>query len=104
MPLCEPKCLCTFVLRIRSGPRVKFTGSKSTDRSKSVVPVLFLFCVALWLILRGSSCLVYSCFLFSCCITPFSIVITSHEPPHDKTNKVTVRPAKTQISLGIRPV
>ena len=26
------------------------------------------------------------------------------EPRHDKTNKVTVRPAKTQISLGIRPV
>ena len=25
-------------------------------------------------------------------------------PPHDKTNKMTVRPAKTQISLGIRPV
>ena len=23
---------------------------------------------------------------------------------HDKINKVTVRPAKTQISLGIRPV
>ena len=23
------------------------------------------------------------------------------EPPHDKTNKVDVRPAKTQISLGI---
>ena len=29
---------------------------------------------------------------------------TLYEPPHDKTNKVTVRPAKTQISLGIRPV
>ena len=28
----------------------------------------------------------------------------SSEPPHDKTNKMTVRPAKTQISLGIRPV
>ena len=27
-----------------------------------------------------------------------------NEPPHDKTNKVSVRPAKTQISLGIRPV
>ena len=27
-----------------------------------------------------------------------------YEPPHDKTNKVHVRPAKTQISLGIRPV
>ena len=26
------------------------------------------------------------------------------EPRHDKTNKVTVRPAKTPISLGIRPV
>ena len=27
-----------------------------------------------------------------------------HEPRHDKTNKMSVRPAKTQISLGIRPV
>ena len=27
-----------------------------------------------------------------------------YEPRHDKTNKVTVHPAKTQISLGIRPV
>ena len=26
------------------------------------------------------------------------------EPPRDKTNKVSVRPAKTQISLGIRQV
>ena len=27
-----------------------------------------------------------------------------HEPRHDKTNKVSVRLAKTQISLGICPV
>ena len=27
-----------------------------------------------------------------------------NEPWHDKTNKITVRPVKTQISLGIRPV
>ena len=27
-----------------------------------------------------------------------------NEPPHDKINKMTLRPAKTQISLGIRPV
>ena len=27
-----------------------------------------------------------------------------YEPQHDKTNKVTVRPAKTPISLGIRTV
>ena len=26
------------------------------------------------------------------------------EPQHDKTNKMSVRPVKTQISLGIRPV
>ena len=32
------------------------------------------------------------------------IVLEISEPQHDKTNKVTVRPAKTQISLGIRPV
>ena len=25
------------------------------------------------------------------------------EPRHDKTNKTSVRPAKAQISLGIRP-
>ena len=28
----------------------------------------------------------------------------NYEPPRDKTNKMTLRPAKTQISLGIRPV
>ena len=27
-----------------------------------------------------------------------------YEPRHDKTNKMALRPAKTQISLGIRPV
>ena len=30
-------------------------------------------------------------------------MISANEPPRDKTNKVSVRPAKTQISLGIRP-
>ena len=30
--------------------------------------------------------------------------IATNEPPHDKTNKMTVRPAKTQISLGVCPV
>ena len=38
-----------------------------TDRSKAVVPVLFLFCVALWFILRGTSCFnVFPCSLSSC--------------------------------------
>ena len=30
--------------------------------------------------------------------------LSLNEPRHDKTNKMSVRPAKTQISLGIRPV
>ena len=29
--------------------------------------------------------------------------ILINEPPHDKTNKMTVHPAKTQLSLGIHP-
>ena len=31
-------------------------------------------------------------------------ILLKYEPPHDKTNKMTVHPAKTQISLGICPV
>ena len=36
----------------------------------------------------------------------FTVVymIWRYEPQHDKTNKMSVHPAKTQISLGIRPV
>ena len=66
---------------------MKFVDSKGAlnppvvygfDRSKAVVAVLFLFCVVLWFILQGASCLVLPCSLFSCCFfSPFSIVITS---------------------------
>ena len=31
-------------------------------------------------------------------------ICLKYELPHDKTNKMTVRPAKNQIRLGIRPV
>ena len=31
-------------------------------------------------------------------------IVFRFEPPHDKTNKMNMRPAKTQISPGIRPV
>ena len=33
-----------------------------------------------------------------------ALYANSFEPRHDKTNKMAVHPAKTQISLGIRPV
>ena len=50
----------------------------ATDRSKAVVPVFYLFCVALWFILWGASCFkVFPCSLSSCFFIPFSIVITS---------------------------
>ena len=32
------------------------------------------------------------------------VLICTYEPRHDETNKMSVRPAKTQINLGIRPV
>ena len=37
-------------------------------------------------------------------LEPSLFAHTITEPRHDKTNKVSVRPAKIQISLGIRPV
>ena len=50
----------------------------ATYLSRAVVPVLFLFCVALWFILRGASCFkVFPCSLSSCFFISFSIVITS---------------------------
>ena len=49
------------------------------------------------------------CPRFPATLKPLSFIHTrswekSLEPPHDKTNKMSVRPARTQISLGIRPV
>ena len=37
------------------------------------------------------------------CLFPLPMMRGTDELPCDKTNKMTVRPAKTQISLGIRP-
>ena len=49
--------------------KIKGVTPPGTDRSKAVVPVLlFLFCVALWFILRGgggASCLVLPCSLLA---------------------------------------
>ena len=62
--------LCISVLKVASGPMVRLAGRKgalnpsvvySTDRSKAVVPVLVLFFVALWFILRVDLVLVLPC-------------------------------------------
>ena len=42
-------------------------------------------------------------FLLFLCNTPITNIQEIYEPPHDKFNKTTVHPAKTKISLGIRP-
>ena len=49
----------------------------STDRSKAVVPVLVLFFVALWFILRDLLYVFPCVILFLCFSSPFSIAITS---------------------------
>ena len=50
--------------------------------------------------------IVLDIFVGSCkrLLYPITHIFLSSEPPHEKTNKMTVRPAKTPISLGIRPV
>ena len=49
----------------------------ATDRSKAMVPVLFLFCVALWFILRARDVLKSSRALCPHVSSLFSILITS---------------------------
>ena len=73
--------LCISVLRVVSGPRVKLVSCKSalnptsvysTDRSKAAVPVLVLFFVASWFILRGDLFYVLSCVILFLC---FSVLL-----------------------------
>ena len=73
--------LCVSVLIVASGPRVKLASCKSalnpmmacsTDRSKSVVPVLVLLFVALWFILRGYLLYVFPCVILFLC---FSVLL-----------------------------
>ena len=45
-----------------------------------------------------------TCIIHITCRWDFCKMYKTYEPPRDKTNKVSVHPAKTQISLGICPV
>ena len=71
MKLIEPEAIYLSVYSHREDQNIGPT--------KAVVLVLlFLLCVALWFLLRGVSCWVLPCSLFSCCfVSHFSIVITS---------------------------
>ena len=84
------------VLRVASGPRVKFASCKSalnppvigsTDRSKAVVPVLVLLFVALWFILRGDLLYVVPCVILFLC---FSVLLVLRLPRLGKRELILV--------------
>ena len=81
------KFLCISVLRVASGPRVKLASCTSAlnppvvcsiDRSKAVVPVLFLLFVALCFFSTRRFVVYLSvCHFVLVFFSPFSIAITS---------------------------
>ena len=73
-----------YIKFVRDSP--EFTPIKS--KKKKFIPIKYLTAVYF-----EKKCLIFS-----------TTAREENEPRHDKTNKVTVRPAKTQISLGIRAV
>ena len=87
---------CISVLRVASGPRVKLTNCKSalnplvvysTDRSKTVVPVLVLLFSALWFILRGYLLYVLPCAILFLC---FSVLLALQLPLLGKRELILV--------------
>ena len=79
--------LCISVLRVASGPRVKWASCKSalnppvvcsTDCSKAVVPVLVLLFGALLFILRGDLLYVLPCAILFLCF----LVLLALRLPH----------------------
>ena len=95
------ECLCIYVLRVASGPRVKLASCKSaltpppppppvvcsTDCSKAVVPVLVLLLVALWFILRGDLLYVFPCVILFLC---FSVLLVLRLPRLGKRELILV--------------
>ena len=59
----------------------------STDRSKAVVPVLVLFFIALWFILRGDLLYVFPCVILFLC---FSVLLVLRLPRLGKRELILV--------------
>ena len=88
--------LCISVLRVASGPRVKVASCKSalnpavvysTDRSKTVAPVLVLLFSSLWFILRGDLLYVLPCAILFLC---FSVLLALRLPRFGKRELILV--------------
>ena len=80
------KFICTSILRVASGTTVKLASCKSalnpsvvysTDRFKTVVPLLVLFCVALWFSTRQYVLSLAWCYFVIAIFSHLSIAITS---------------------------
>ena len=71
------ECLGISVLRVASGPRMKFVSCKSALNTPMVllaaVPVLVLLFVALWFILRGDLFYILPCVILINLIFMFSL-------------------------------
>ena len=92
----RPEFLCISVLTVASEPRVKFASCKSalnpavvysTDHSKAFVPVLVVFFVALWFILRGDLFYVLPCVILFLC---FSVLLALRLPRLGKRELILV--------------
>ena len=76
-------------------------AAANTDRKFGIRYRSFSFCIALCLqryeVLRGE--------VWSLALLLVRVFVSApFEPRHDKTNKMAVRPAKTQIRLGMSPL
>ena len=85
--------LCISVLRVASRPRAGLKSALnplvvySTDRSKAVVPVLFLRFVALWFILRGN---LFYVLLYVILFLWFSVLLALRLPRLGKRERILV--------------
>ena len=73
-----------------------FFGNAWWSSLFSHIIFLHILCLYRWLKVKHIK--------FSLCWSLYIRFPSLNVPRHDKTNQVSVRPAKTQISLGIRPV
>ena len=62
------------------------------------------FSIKTYVVVTQWNCLSMAVLMSTQNLCLFFLRKNGNEPRHDKTNKVSVHPAKTQISLGIRPV
>ena len=91
----------TLWLKFPPLPYIVWANSKGSYETSQM-------CMLAWALL--CACVIRTFFTWAGLIKDYfisetdGINIDKYEQPHDKTNKMTGRPAKTQISQGIRPV